>query len=89
MAVRPDPDTATDVPAGPLDGDSEIAGPLAARLEVNGMSNAAATTTIVAVAIQSRHRDWRLRCGAATSGTHWVPSQKDNVVLRSATRLTQ
>jgi hypothetical protein len=45
--------------------------------------------SIVAVTARSRQRVLRRAGGVRSSETQWVPSQKDNVVLHSATRLTQ
>ena len=90
VAVKPVPVTVTEVPAGPTEGESEIAGvDVAAKVDVNGRRRAAATTTIVAVAAQSRQREVRRVCVGVTSETHRVPSQKANAVLHSATRLTR
>jgi hypothetical protein len=84
--------TVTEAPAGLTEGASEIAGAdVAAKVDVNGRRRAAATMTIVAVAAKTRRRELRRvlrRVCVRVSGTHRVPSQKANAVLRSATRLT-
>jgi hypothetical protein len=83
------PVTVTDVPAAPTDGERRIVGVTPdARLDPNGTRSVAATMTIVAVAAQSRNLLLRRVLRLATSATHSDPSQKDNVVLHSATRLT-
>jgi hypothetical protein len=89
-AGKPVPVMVTEAPAGPTDGESEIAGAdVDAKVDVNGRRRAAATMTIVAVAAKSRQRELRRVCVGVTSETHRVPSQKANAVLHSATRLTR
>ena len=79
--------TKTDVPDTPLAGDVDIDAAVA-LVDANGSARAARTRNIVAVAARSRQG---VRLGDArglTSATQRVPSQKDMLWLRSATRLT-
>jgi hypothetical protein len=91
LGVKPLPVTMTEVPAAPVDGESEIEGAVvAANVDDNGTRSAAAATTIATIADKSRQRERRRGFGGVvTSETHRVPSQKDNVLLHSAARLTQ
>ena len=90
LGTKPVPEMLTEVPTGPVSGDSEISGPeVDAKVDTTGRRRAPATMIIVAVAARSRQRVLRRAGGVSSSETQWVPSQKDNVVLHSATRLTQ
>jgi hypothetical protein len=89
-AAKPEPRTIETVPAGPTAGVIVIvAVGVVAMLAVNGSTRAAASMTIVAVAMRSRQPVPPLFGMGEASETHRVPSQKANVVLHSATRLTQ
>ena len=90
LEAKPVPEMLTDVPTGPVRGDRVIVGPeVDAKVDTTGRRSAPATMIIVAVAARSRQRELRRVGGVRSSETQWVPSQKDNVVLHSATRLTQ
>ena len=92
-AGKPVPSTTTVEPAGPVAGarDSVAATGVAAKPAENGRTRARATRRTVTFATKFAQREPAGLGGGVglTSGTHRVPSHKVNVVLHSATRLTQ
>jgi hypothetical protein len=82
------PTTSIDVPAGPLDGEVEMVGPVAV-VDEKGTAKARITSTIVTVAARSRQVVASGAGDGVASGTHLLPSQKDMRLLHSATRLTR
>src|SRR4051794_28113756 len=87
--VKPLPITVIVVPGRPDPGETSSRADVPANDVAKGTMSRDATMTIEAVAARSRHRLVRATSLTGVSRTHRFPSQKGNVALHSATRLTQ